>query len=214
MKITIVVCLIAAIECAAQQPGRNCVIDDAPRAPSLVEFRDTLLSAVRARSVERLLPLVHSDVMFGFGSSGRDSFVTAHNLRDPYSQFWAELERDLQLGGRLETADGFCAPYFMCPVWPGQQDDTVFVVLNRDTEARDSGTPGGTTVARLPCGAVAIPADAMANRPRSPAGWTSLRQPTGVWVFVRASEVVLAETWVRLGRVNGKWFVTAIGGID
>jgi hypothetical protein len=102
----------------------------------------------------------------------------------------------------------------MCPEWPGQQDDTVFIVLNRNTEARDRGAQDGTLVARLQCGAVAIPADAMAERPRPAPGWTSLRQPTGAWVFVRASDVVLAETWVRLGRVNGKWFVMAIGGID
>ena len=192
---------------------KTCLIDEAPRDKDLVEFRDRLRGAVRARDLNRLRPFVHPDFGFEAQNRGREKYFQAHELTDPKSPEWLSLEMDLAGGGHLNRPDSFCAPHYACPT-PIGVNERVHVILGVDVAARDRPSPDGRILARLSCDVLRIPNEGIPPRPDSPVGWNSVWLSSGTWAFIPARDAVEPARWLEIGRIGGKWWLTGRGSID
>ena len=196
----------------SQPIDQSCVVDEAVRDPSLVTYRSQLLQVIRERSVEQLKPLVDSDVFLPFQEHGWEKFVEVHRPQDPESDIWSRLHQDVSRGGRFMGKDGFCAPYFMCPEWPGADGQDVLVIVKRNVPVRQRPDDSARVLAVLSCDILRVPSSQ--EGPEHPPGWETLLLPNGSWGFLRAGNVILAETWVHFERKSGRWQLTQLAAID
>jgi hypothetical protein len=90
--------------------------DDGFQRPDFATFRRQLQEAVALKDEEAVLRVVDSAVRVDFGGGGGlDAF---HRLMNTATEnFWGELSRVLELGGRFRTPDAFDAPYVYSD-WP------------------------------------------------------------------------------------------------
>lgn len=96
-------------------------VDEAPRDPELVAYRDALLAAVRARNIEAVVLMADPAIRTTFGAGGGHADFR-RMLNEP--GMLAELEQVLTLGGSFrgegETVS-FWAPY-VYSAWPDIHD--------------------------------------------------------------------------------------------
>ena len=192
----------------------SCVIDDATKEPELVRFRERLIVSIKSRDIAQLRPMISPRINFQHGFEGREAFVDAYDLADPKAETWSRLEKDLRYGGRFTSTDGYCAPYFMCPTWPGEGDETVLVVLARDVPVRSRPEPAAEVLSRLSCAVLRYSSKKNGIRPKTPSGWTATPMSNGKWGFIPDENVVLAETGVYLGRHDGRWWLAGVFAAD
>lgn len=90
--------------------------DDGFRRPDFAAFRRQLQDAAARKDEEAVLRIVDPGVRVDFGDGGGlDAFK--RRMHAPGENFWEELTRVLNLGGRFRTADAFDAPYVYSD-WP------------------------------------------------------------------------------------------------
>ena len=95
----------AAARPPAVQGPKLQFIDEGPRDPSFVAYRDQLLAAVRARDAKAVAALADPDIRTSFGGDGGRA-----DLERALPHIWTDLEQLLVLGGTFR--DGmFWAPY-------------------------------------------------------------------------------------------------------
>jgi hypothetical protein len=105
-----------------------CPADEAPRDPSLAEYRDRLRDAVERKSESALLPLIDENIRTSFGDDGGiAAFRRMWNPSDPRSPLWRELATILELGGSFK-GETFWAPYVYSN-WPDDVDAFEYVAL-------------------------------------------------------------------------------------
>ena len=87
-------------------------VDEGPRRPDFVAFRNWLLDAVARRDVDAVVGIAVPDIALSFGAidaSGRD--VLRAQLADKDHHRWDGLRDLLLLGGTFGSPDDFTAPY-------------------------------------------------------------------------------------------------------
>ena len=118
-------------------------VDEAQQDPSLVAFRDRLLTAVRAKDRDAVVGMADPNIRTSFGDAGGRADL-ARKLEDP--EMWRQLESILTLGGtfRGEGAQrSFWAPY-VYSTFPDSRDafENVAVIADdvpfREKPSRDS----------------------------------------------------------------------------
>lgn len=207
-KISMLIALAFVLPRCQPPPAASCVVDEASRDATLLDFRSRLLQAVRTKNAELLRPLVDPMITFEVGERGWNEFVETTRLADPKSEIWVTIERNLSLGGRLLEPDAFCAPYFTCPTWPGDDDDIVKVVVNREVPIRQRPSMGAPTLGDASCKVFTAPGGTA--WPETPAGWSAVLLMDRRWGFVESSHVVVAETSLHLAKREGTWRLVAI----
>lgn len=89
-------------------------IDESARDPSLVAFRDALLSVIRERDIDGLLSMTDKNVVVRTNICGRGEL--RNRLRED-EDVWEDWERVLSQGGAFEADGTFVAPWFHVR-WP------------------------------------------------------------------------------------------------
>lgn len=189
----------------------SCVVDEAATNRAVVDLRVRLLSAIKSRSASALQPLVDAEVRYDFTEQGLEGFSRAYRLTDPSSPMWRELESDLLHGGKF-IGDDFCAPYYMCPTWPGDGGEIVFAVLRAGVPILDRSVSTAESLGVTKCEVIRVPAEA--NWPDAASGWMPVWLPPGRWGFVEAQYLAAAQTAIRLSNRDGRWLLVAVLGID
>lgn len=195
---------------AAAQGLKMEPVDEAARDPSLVDYRNRLLGAVRARDTAGVVELAAEDVMLSFGGdAGRESL--RRNLDgfenwqgEPY---WAELQRVLELGGVFLEDGAFCSPYLACLDVPGCPEcdpfETVFVT-GADVAARAAADADSRVVARLSHDVLRMDVDAYSGE-----DWYPVRLPTGRLAFLSHQDARMAIDYrARFEKADGQWRMT------
>ncbi|MDH5545786.1 MAG: hypothetical protein OEZ43_09340 [Gammaproteobacteria bacterium] len=100
-------------------------VDEADRDPSLLQFRERLLTAARHHEPERLVELVDIGIFNGVNRpAGAQEFADIWRIDAFESDFWDILRRVVNLGGgfvRSEKGVLFCSPYIFTE-FPGNLD--------------------------------------------------------------------------------------------
>jgi hypothetical protein len=111
--------------------------DQAGADEILAAFLADLRSAVSVRDANRLTRALSPNIQFSFdGGRGIEAFLRFHDLRNPRSTAWTELERMLRLGGVFTAPTEFQVPYLV-PRWPKDLDPYEYVVaLGRTVRIR------------------------------------------------------------------------------
>lgn len=125
--------------------------DDGTGDPSLVEFRNGLLSAVRQKDEKYLASVVSADFRWSFGGeSSWSEFLNSWKVGDPTSELWDELEIILTHGGCFsEGQSTFSAPYTFCAPRPASADSEGSAAVIEDREPLRSAPSSGASVQRL-----------------------------------------------------------------
>lgn len=122
-------------------------VDAAAEDPSFLEFRTSLLQAVRAKNSAALMAVVDSSIRLSYGgASGHADFHKKWKPIDPESRVWSELEWILTHGGDFRRTNGvtqFWSPYVYSnwPEGPGAPDPFEHAAITgKDIELRASPT--------------------------------------------------------------------------
>jgi hypothetical protein len=177
-------------------------VDEAPRDPALVAYRDELLVAVRKRDADAVIALVDPKIRTSFGGGGGPDDLR-RTLEQP--DMWSGLEQILTLGGTfIDGSDGkaFWAPY-VYSAWPDRHDAfTTYAVIADDVPLVDA--PDGKPIAMLSRNIVEHMSDPSG-------GWTQIKIHDGRSGFVETKHL-RSPVGYRAGfnKEGDRWRMTAL----
>jgi hypothetical protein len=195
-------------------------IDMASREPGLLESREAVLSALKDRSVERLLAYVAPDIRVGFGDPccGVEYFRSAHNLDDPSSPFWEQAQQLIENGGLLTTFRGthiFTAPYtFGLPLSLGPLlgADEIGLVTGNGSKLHAEPRINSTTLRTFDWEPAAFLTFANGNQEDAELekDWARVRALDGREGYVERSVIASGfDLRAIFSKRNGRWIITA-----
>lgn len=159
--------------------------DESGRDRDLKSVVEALRAACRAKSPDRLRPLLHEVVRASPGGTGSAAQFLEAFGRTP--ALWQELETCFALGGTFLDRDRFAAPYVHSAFPADLQARDWLVVLGRDVPAHEVPRDTGIVAARLTHDIVRR-LDPEAGM-TVPPGWVRVRPPLGVPGFVRSAQL-------------------------
>ena len=204
-----------------REAGKLYPVDEAPRDPEFVAFRQNLLATVARRDVAGLTAIVHPEIHFSFGAEhGRANFSQEWGLigmKAAQSQLWTTLEDVLRGGGTWGTdrTGGerlFVAPYTFA-TYRGEDAFTEAVITGEGVRARAEPDLQADIVTLLSHDVVAVVAG---GRPIAETeiggrryGWTQVRVPGGQTAFVSDKFVARPIGYRAMFEpIDGRWMMT------
>lgn len=174
-------------------------VDEAPKDPSLVAFRNELLAAVRRRDVEAVVTLSDPKIRTSFGDGGG-----ADELRRMLQEAAVieDLEELLTQGGKFQ-GESFWAPY-VYSAWPDSHDAFQFLaVTGENIPLRDSPDANARAIATL--------SHDIVERVEDKKPWLQIKTADGHTGWVEAS-AVRSPVGYRAGflKMNGSWKMNAL----
>jgi len=204
-------------------PAHITKIDMAPREPGLRESRDAVLSALKDRSIERLLAYVDPDIRVGFGDPccGVEFFRSANNLDDRSSPFWEHAQRVIESGGLLTQDRGvpvFTAPYTfgfplqrLAPLY-GARDDDMVLVIGEGAKLLTQPRPASTVLRTIdwePAAYLAFAEKPEANQDPEKQ-WARIRTLDGKEGYIQRSHYATGfDLRAVFMKRDGRWMLTA-----
>lgn len=128
-------------------------VDEAPRHPDFLRFRNELKDIARRRDERALLRIADPEIRISFGdNNGIDNFrkLVRGQFAQPAEQFWSDFARMLDLGGSLRAdRHGFVAPYIYS-AWPNHYDSfECAAVVGADVRVREQPRADARIVATV-----------------------------------------------------------------
>ncbi|HEX8619197.1 MAG TPA: SH3 domain-containing protein [Thermoanaerobaculia bacterium] len=123
-------------------------VDEAPRDPSLVAYRNQLLAAIRSRDANAVAALVDPKIRTSFGDGGGAAEFRKALAREGAME---DLELVLSNGGTFlgDEARAFWAPY-VYSAWPEKYDAfQSFAAMGPNVPLRESKNPNSPVVTTL-----------------------------------------------------------------
>ncbi len=215
-----------------REAGKLYPVDEAPREPSLVAFRQNLLGVIQRRDVDALVAALSPTIKLGFsGESGRDKFRERWGLNSEpkTSDVWRVMYEVLQ-GGGVWQDDGkggrsFSAPYVFA-TFNGTDAFTQSVIIGNGVNVRAKPSTSAAILSQLSYQVVDLPA--APTRDPAPTGaapptrigtydygWTEVKLSDGRRGFV-SDKFVYSPIGYRINieREDGRWAVTNIASGD
>jgi hypothetical protein len=201
-------------------------IDMASREPGLREARDAVLSALKDRSVDRLLAYVDPDIHAGFGDPccGVGHFRSLYNLDDRSSPFWEQARQVIENGGILTSFRGtltFTAPYtFNLPIHelgPLLGGDDIGFVTGDGTKLRAEPRPDSTVLRTFDWEPAAYLQFGNANQGNADLEkrWVRVRALDGHEGYIEHGHFASAfDLRASFAKRNGRWIITAFDSGD
>lgn len=184
------------------QRGAAPPVDEAPRDPSLVAFRERLLGALEQHDTTTVVAQFHPDVRLDFGGGAGRTLLLERLRQD--SALWNHLREALAHGGRFFDDSTFAAPYW----YTVQVDDPfdVWIVIGTHVRVRQAprlDAPILTTLSHVVVG--------MDHRPRETAGgWGAVVLADGRRGYMSARYLRSPVGYrVIISRQGGEWIITA-----
>jgi hypothetical protein len=146
----LVLALMLSAHAAHAQVAKLLPVDQAPRDPSLVRFRQQLLEAIRTRDTTFVYAMLAPDVTNSFGGDGgvrefRETWDAGH----PASKLWPTLDEIVRLGGAFTGDTMFAAPYVYSS-FPGTYDGFEYgAIVGSNVRVRGRPFLGAPTIAAL-----------------------------------------------------------------
>lgn len=200
-----------------KEDGKLYPVDEAPRDPSLVAFRQNLLGVIARRDPSALLSALSPDVGLGFsGESGREAFEEQWDLKTnpKASDIWRVMNDVLRGGGVWqEGPDGnawFSAPYVFS-TYDGRDAFEQSVITGAGVNVRAEPRTGATILTQLSYDIVDLATPpANAGTPLRIGGydygWTAIELPGGKRGFVSDKYITSPVGYrVIIEQTNGKW---------
>jgi hypothetical protein len=192
-------------------------IDMASREPGLNETRDAILSAIRDRSVDRLLAYVDPNVRVGFGDPccGVAFFRSFMNLDNSSSPFWERARGILENGGLFSQQGGnvvFTAPYtYGLPIQvlgPLFGTDEIGLTTGGQTKLRSQPHADGPVLRDLHREAVGYSGQ---SEEIFSSGWTRVRTWDGLEGYVERDRMLATMYDYRIffEKHGDRWVMTA-----
>jgi len=206
--------LLAPARAADSTGARVLPVDQAPKDPSFLAFRDRLKEAVKLRNTDGLLAALDTEVLLSFGGeNGVKAFRERWKLnRDPEkSDVWKELETLLALGGAwMPDAHGklstFCAPYVYTQMPEDESENPALAaILGKDVALRSAPKDNGGVIRRLSYNRVRVLEGEGEYR------WRKVQTLDKLEGFVLSTEVRSAgDTRACFDKKAGAWKMTSL----
>jgi Bacterial SH3 domain len=104
-----------AVQASSAAAEKLLPVDEAATDPTFARFRDELRSIAQNRDIDRLIPLLGTEVVTFDGRRSRDEFVVwlRRGTAPDREAFWTDLAEALQFGfaKMRDVRAAFCAPY-------------------------------------------------------------------------------------------------------
>jgi hypothetical protein len=201
--VSLVTCLGAQ---AAPSVPQLLPVDEAPRRPDFLAFRQELQAIVERRDVPALLKVLDPNIKVSFGGGdGIDGFKKKWKLDSNQSDVWNELGWVLAHGGTFEETDAFRAPYVYSR-WPEKFDPFEHVaVVGSQVRIRSAAAKDAPIIETLTYAIVQLDLES-----DSQGQWTAIKLTNGRAGFV-ASQLLRSPVDYRafFNRVDGRWRMTA-----
>lgn len=181
-------------------------VDEAPRRPDFLAFRQQLQEIVDRRDLLALLQVVDPKIKYSFGGGddGIDGLKKYWESDDHQARLWDELRWILAHGGTFEGPDTFVAPY-VSSRWPDAVDGFEHVALvGSHVRIRAAAGEQAPVLETLSYAILRLRGNSYPQRP-----WTAVELPDGRAAFV-ASDLVRSpiEYRAEFRRIDGRWRMT------
>lgn len=182
--------------------------DEAAKDATLVKFRESLLKAVKQKSVKDLVKQLDPKIKnnFGSGTDGLKEFKATWKLdKSPAkSKVWAELGKVLSLGGGFMEAT-FAAPYLYAH-WPDEYDAFEYSVVVTDSALlRKEASDKSSAVRALKREIVYV----IDTGEENPSGWREIATFDKQRGWVKENEIHSPVGYRALfAKKNGEWKMT------
>jgi hypothetical protein len=212
--------IIAAGTPALAQGARLLPVDDAPKDPSLLEFRTRLMDAARRQDLDYVLSVLAPHVVNSFGGDeGIEGFKRHWELDTGRTRVWSTLLEVLSMGGTLHVTPSaaeigaeaeFWAPYVYSR-WPNEFDSFEYgAITGEKVKVRSRPSRRAPVVATLSYHIVKMSPDAVADEEAKDqtTSWVKIATPDGKDGYV-SSRFLRSPIDYRIGFVkgNGKWLI-------
>ena len=189
-------------------------VDEAPKDPSFLTYRNAMLELVKVQDTEAFLKLVDPDIHLSFGGhSGhgdmrRQLNLSPDDLSEEYKsqatklrdQYWNEIAKVLKLGGRFR-GHAFVAPYTWTAKTPKDADTyKTYFVTGSNVLLRSTGKANAPIISRLSYNIV------YNDNWQEDANYQSIRLPDGQTGYL-SSQYLRSQIDYRASfiKINGKW---------
>lgn len=176
-------------------------VDEAGKDPSLVAFREELITAVRSRNADAVIALSDPKIRTSFGDGGGSEAI-----RTLKPEVWKNFELLLSQGGSFQ-GDSFWAPY-VYSAWPDAHDafDSL-AITGENVPLRESRDASSRAIATLSRDIVQ-----RAGEPGDQGDWQQVKTADGHTGFVEA-RYVASPIGYRAGFLknkDGQWKMNAL----
>jgi hypothetical protein len=209
---------------SATQAEKLYPVDEGPRDPSFLAFRNQLIAAAKRRDQRFLLSHLDPQVLVsplavlsknGYGRGIKD-FKREYQLEDPKSRFWEDLISILSMGGSFKRGEApyeglapagreFIAPYVRS-AWPVRRypdTERYAAIIERDVPVRRRPDRKAPVVAVLSYDIV--------KTGEGNDYWLKITIPRGKQGYVETDEVgYAADTEAHFAKKHGKWVMTGL----
>ncbi len=177
-------------------------VDEAPKDPSLVAFRNELLDAVRRRDVDAIVALSDPEIRTSVGE--RDPGGVARlRLLLRHDQVLEDFEQLLTQGGKFRNGD-FLAPY-VSVAWPDSHRPFPYIaVTGENIPLRDFPDVNAPVLATLSYDIV--------ERKEKKGEWQQVKTADGHTGWVEASAVrsAMLDFRAQFTKADGRWKMIAL----
>lgn len=211
--LAILVVLIAPSLALAAGEAKLLPVDDGPKDPSFLAFREKLMDALRKRHTAFVLQVLDPHIKNDFGGSeGIQEFKEKWAPEKPESRLWPTLLTILSMGGSYapsESEPKFWAPYVFSR-WPDEFDAFEYAAITgKNVNVRSAPAATGQVIGQLSYDIVKVLGE-LDDADRTPEdesnGWVKIVTPSGEEGYV-SRRYIRSPIDYRAGFVKreGKW---------
>ena len=208
------VAIIIAIAIGAQAAGlRLPPVDEAPRDPSFVQFRNELKAVIARKDAAKLFHYLASDIRLSFGGDyGAPEFHKMWKPFDKDTKVWAVLSLIVDNGGKFIAPGGFAAPYAYA-AFPEDLDGFEYVVVtNPQAVLREQPNANARALRKLDHDIVeSVKSSGKMQHEAGPNDWDEVKAATGQRGFVLSADVRSpVEYRAIFEKRKGKWVIQTL----
>ena len=176
-------------------------VDEGPKDPSFVAYRNELLDAVKRRDVDAIVALADSKIRTTFGDGGGAAELR-RILKKP--GMLEDLEALLTQGGKFRNNEAFAAPYVYI-AWPDSHDAFQFLAITRENvPLYQFGDRNAPVVATLSY-------DIVERKGEEKNGWQEVKTADGHTGWVESNSVRSPIGFRALfNKIDGTWKMTGL----
>ena len=201
-----------ALVAASAAPRKLYPVDEAPRDPSFLAFRNQLIAAVRKRDLRFIHRILALDVTSSFGDEETiAAFKRRFEGKHPEADLWQELLTALSLGGQFQGRHRFCAPYVLTR-WPEVVDMADYqAIIGKNVRVRIRPSEAASVVETLSYDLVKVDLEGSVPPHSDHPTWVKITTPMGHPGYVASPDIRSCVDYrACFEKRRGRWRLTAL----
>ena len=213
-RLWIALLVLALVAPTLAQARQLYPVDEGPRDPSFLRFRQRLIAAAKQRDRRYIYSIVDPKIRWSFGADTGKQGFKQHWTEAAPGALETELIQILSLGGEFNSKGEFWVPYVFSH-WPDQFDAFEHqAITGKNVSIRQRPDLAAPVIVRLSYEIVKRapdPSPAQSGKSSDPGEWVKIVTPAGRQGFVAAGYVRSPIDYrACFKKRGGRWWMTVL----